>query len=226
MNPLAVVIPEPASLLIVAVGWALVYFLGQGLLIALGIAALLRALNGRSADLRYGVACIGLLAMALCPIVTTASGLASGRREATRPAPRDDSGRFHFEMAQRGSAALHSEARTNAPDFVRTDGPSANAAVVARASVDASPRENKTDWRARIEAFLPFVVAAWLTGVCLLALRMARGFVEVQALARVGLAATSRELKDVIDRLIERAGVSRTVSWFLSRRVEVPSVVG
>ena len=85
MNALPVVMPERAEVLILAVGWCGL-FLVQGLVIGLAVAALLRLLRGRSADLRYGVACAGLLAMALCPFWTAARGLATGRG-ASNPRP-------------------------------------------------------------------------------------------------------------------------------------------
>src|SRR5262245_44755948 len=87
MNLVTAVIAEHAPGLVPAVGWALVLFLVQGALIGLTVAALLRALATRSPDLRYGVACAGLLIMAIAPLVTTVRGLTRGRAARTEPVP-------------------------------------------------------------------------------------------------------------------------------------------
>ena len=54
----------------VRLGWALVHSVWQVALLALLMAAILAALRGRSADLRYACACTGLVAMLLLPVVT------------------------------------------------------------------------------------------------------------------------------------------------------------
>ena len=79
MSLMPVELPEWTSVLIVAIGWALLLFVGQGLFIGLVVAAILRGLGGRSADLRYGIACLGLAIMMFCPISTTVWGLTWGR---------------------------------------------------------------------------------------------------------------------------------------------------
>ena len=60
MSVLPIVLPDWVTALIVAIGWALLFFLGQGLFIGLVVAAMLRGLQGRSADVRYAAACLGL----------------------------------------------------------------------------------------------------------------------------------------------------------------------
>src|SRR5271154_1063026 len=71
MSLMPVVLPDWATALTVATGWALLFFLGQGLFIGLVVAAMLRGLQGRSADLRYAAACLALLIMMCCPVATT-----------------------------------------------------------------------------------------------------------------------------------------------------------
>ncbi len=63
MNPLA----HP---LILALGWTLLHFLWQGLLVALGTALLLRILRATPTQTRHLAACLGLLACLACPAVT------------------------------------------------------------------------------------------------------------------------------------------------------------
>jgi len=63
MNPLA----HP---LILALGWTLLHFLWQGLLVALAMALLLRILRAAPAQTRHLAACLGLFACLACPAVT------------------------------------------------------------------------------------------------------------------------------------------------------------
>ena len=80
MSLLLEAMPERVMALTVAVGWALVWFLGQGVFIGLVVAALLAApaAYGRP-NLRYGIASAGLLVMALCASRVDAP-FAGGRR--------------------------------------------------------------------------------------------------------------------------------------------------
>ncbi len=228
MNLLPAVMPERAVALTVAVGWALVWFLGQGLLIGLVAAALLRALRRRSADLRYGVACVGLLVMVLCPVGTTLWSLAAGRSQAGKamvgarpgavPTPDGDTPRD-------AAVAVKVQERPGTTDPAlgqSSDGGGIDA--VSSGPVPATTRSLR--WPERIEARLPAVVAAWLIGVGVMALRLTKGLIDVRGLIRRGILCPTEELQRLIDRLMEHSGLRRPVSWFLSPRVEVPTVVG
>lgn len=223
-----VVMPEPAAALTVAVGWALVWFLGHGVLVALVVAGLLRLLRRRSADLRYGVACAGLLAMVLCPVGTTLRFLAAGRSRADS-AP-----------AVARSVVTPTPGRGLAPRRVVAVTPreSGEAPLMTARLSSGSGRENgevfvpvtvatrSMHWRERVEASLPAVVAVWLAGVALMTLRLARGLIGIRLLTRREVAPPTEELRELIARLVERSGLRRRVSWLLSLRVEVPTVVG
>src|SRR4051812_24592888 len=52
------------------VGWTLIHFVWQACAIALPVAAVLRLTARRSANVRYLVACAGLVAMLAAPILT------------------------------------------------------------------------------------------------------------------------------------------------------------
>ncbi len=66
----AIPLPEWAAETSRAVGWALVWFLPQGLILALVAAGWLRLIRPGSAQARYAVALGTLVAMAVCPVVT------------------------------------------------------------------------------------------------------------------------------------------------------------
>lgn len=67
MNALASLIDERLGR---AIGWALVHSLWQGLIAALLLALALRVLDRRAAKLRYAIACVVLMGMALAPLAT------------------------------------------------------------------------------------------------------------------------------------------------------------
>jgi len=215
-------LPGWASALIVAIGWALLFFVGQGLVIGLIVAAILRTLRDRSAGLRYGVACLGLLIMVFCPVATTVWGLTWGWSE---------DGIAEGEQAADSSLALSQNMTREAGGG--TTGPVAGLAGFRRprpvSPADTAARlaaEPRWAWRKRVEGLLPALVAAWLAGVVVLALRLSRGLVEVHGLTGSGLLSLPDELQALIDKLAERSGLRRPVRWFLSLRVEVPTVAG
>ncbi len=221
MSLLAVLLPDWATALIVAIGWALLFFLGQGLFIGLVVAAILRGLQNRSADLRYGAACLGLLIMMFCLVATAVWSLPWGRNGA---------GIAGGEQAAGSSLALSQS--TAREDAVGATGPVSGGAsfrepkLISQAEPDRATAEPRWAWRAQVENWLPALVAAWLAGVAVLALRLSIGLVEVRGLTGSGLLSLTDELQAMIDRLEARSGLRRPVRWILSLRVEVPTVTG
>ncbi|MHC5540278.1 M56 family metallopeptidase, partial [Singulisphaera rosea] len=223
MNLTLATMPEWFESLVLAIGWALVLFLIQGLIIGLGVATLLRALRRRSAQLRYTVALAGLLLMVACPVVTTVRGLVA------HPGGMALRGRLDSiptSMTTHGDAEVK-PALGFIPAREVVPGPTPEDDGIEATRVASAPVINgQRDWRARLEAWLPAAVAFWLLGVCALALRLALGLVEIRGLTRLGIEPASGELLTVFDRMLQRLGCRRPVRCFLSRRVEVPSVVG
>jgi WD40 repeat protein/beta-lactamase regulating signal transducer with metallopeptidase domain len=225
MSLVPIVMPERAVTLTVAVGWALLWFLLHGSLVGLTVAALLRALRRRSAQLRYLVACAGLLAMAFCPVGTTLQLLAAGRDRAGAVANLSPD----REPARTAAASRGTDQAASGPlrgDAQALGGEERRVVATASASTSVVATRWLFGWRERVEARLPIVVAAWLIGVGVMALRLARGLLGVRGLTRRDTLAPTEELRALIGRLMERSGVRRPVSWLLSLRVEVPTVVG
>ena len=227
MNLLMMAAHERSAGLTLAIGWALIWFLGQGLLIGLAVAALLRVLRRRSADLRYGVACAGLIAMAVCPLLTaTRVLLAESMSPATTTANRQPGAAGASKPYGSRDAASTAE-HIRAELVEATDGRPSSGRDMISAGIDpvaASRLEPR--WREKIEGFMPAIVAAWLIGVMMMALRLVNGMLEVRRLTLRDVSSPSEELKALINRLMERSGVRRHISWVLSQRVVVPTVIG
>jgi hypothetical protein len=156
MSLLPAVMPERAVALMIAVGWCLVWFLGHGLLIGLVVAALLRSLRRRSADLRYGIACAGLLVMVLCPVGTTLRFLAAapsrwGTVLVGRPAGRRFGLRSRHAARRRRCRGEHELSGTPAPAV----GQSSTVGVLMPFRPVPSRDDAESRWPERIEPYCP-----------------------------------------------------------------------
>ncbi len=194
--------PEGVNLVVLAVGWALVLFVIQGALIGLGVAALLRAGRDRPAARRSAIALAGLLLLAACPVLTTARALVA-RPEApgVLPATRQQGGSVGAEVAAVQSPVQAGETRSGAARWVASLG-------------------------SRVAGWLPALVAMWALGACVCLVRLALGLVELRALRVRGIEPLPGELQAVVERLSTAIGRRRPVACRLSRRVQVPSVLG
>ena len=69
MNSIHTLLNHP---LVESTGWALIHFLWQGAVIAAVIVVLLMLMRRASSSAKYIVCCVGLLLMAIGPLLTTA----------------------------------------------------------------------------------------------------------------------------------------------------------
>ena len=77
-----------------------------------------------------------------------------------------------------------------------------------------------------IESWLGWIIAAWFTGVVLLAMRTALGLWTQSRLRRVGVSPVSTELEQRMRSLSRRMGVSRMVGIAQSTIARIPMVIG
>jgi beta-lactamase regulating signal transducer with metallopeptidase domain len=209
----------------VRLGWALVHSVWQVALLALLMAAILAALRGRSADLRYACACTGLVAMLLLPVVTLF--LVQGR---------EGVGLRHVEVSH---GDLH--ASSDPATFPRAAPPVDPLAIVgATGAGDGDPKSTSvvqrlaektsillTQWLSRgLSPWLPYLVMAWLAGVCALSVWHLGGWVAVRRLTCLGTSGESGPLGTQLACLVERLRISRPVRLLRSTLVEVPVAVG
>lgn len=178
-------------------GWTLIHFVWQGGLLAIATAAGLRLCRGRSATLRYTIACLGLTAMCAAPLVTAvvlgtpdAVALPSGT---VRPAV--------------SGAAIPSFVRTTPEDWPR---PGSGAATI----------------RFELEAWLPYVVWTWIAGVAILLTRFAGGSWRVHRLRLASLAAGVSPWQLAGERLASRLRLDVGFKVVESAFVDTPGVIG
>jgi beta-lactamase regulating signal transducer with metallopeptidase domain len=199
-----------------ALGWTLLNFVWQGVLIALAFAALDRLLSRASASLRYLAACGTLLVMLAVPVGTFVvlrslgpHGPPSLVQSATTPAP----------AAKPGGARLdvHRRLVTAGPD---------------RIAVRRGPRTSLTEvfaaWAeaARLSAIVPWLVMLWGMGVLALSIRLLGGWWLVRRIRDSLANAPLPEWQPRLVALSQRIGVSRPVRLFRSALVQVPTAIG
>jgi beta-lactamase regulating signal transducer with metallopeptidase domain len=202
------------------IGWTLVHFLWQGLLIAGLVAILLGCLRRASSTTRYLLACGGLTLMALAPMVT-ASWLTMAMQEARE--------------LQTANAIDHSFAiNLSQGEIPRIPFASVTDDLVLNKPAIASPQDadSKTPdaagiaWRERLRNSFPYFVVMWSLGVLLLSLRLLGGLWRVQQWRRRGIAIKTAELKEMTTRLAAVMGLNRKFELLESAQAVVPAVIG
>lgn len=196
MNAVVEVLDHPLAR---QLGWGLLHSVWQGALIGVVFALCRLALKGRSADLRYLVSSMALVALVTLPMITFLRGA----------------------LALSSDVSLSSSSLNGASDFV-------SVGVGSSMHSDfGSGTEAFMQWgESWLSAAMPFIVAAWFFGVVVLSLRLARGCWWVKTISTCENEPADSALLNKLNDLRRRLGVSRPVRLLKSALVEVPTVVG
>ncbi len=194
-------------------GWTLLHFIWQGALVVILLANLNIMLRRRTANLRYTLSCAAMLLMLALPVATFV--VASQTLPVTSIVEKASARTDVSGGAQDGAAAT-------APfetAYVPTE--SSSAAFSLLPTVFQSGELAR-----RLNVWLPWMVAIWLSGVLLLSLRMVGGWAMAQRLKRRQTNPASDEWQSVLQDLCARLRVSRPVRLCQSLLIEVPTVIG
>lgn len=209
---------------LVCAGWTLVHSVWQIALLTIIFAAAMALLRRRSAQARYIVGCITLLAMLSLPAATflLLNGIA------TDPAV---SRTIHLRSlamspVEAGESALANDdpeksnaARNDASGVISDGVPRLSSAMPAlELAWDAT--------RTYLRPCLPWATVFWLAGVFVLSLRPMSGWLYVRRLQRDCLAPLSESLEQVANRWLRQLCVKRAVRFAQSSLVDAPMVVG
>jgi len=224
-------------------GWSLVHFLWQGLVIAAMSSVAMAALRRRSARLRYALACTALLVMAAAPAVTFCVIPAGPTRDAP-PGPAEPQ-RPDLTMApgqHKPPAADWAPSAAASPDSVPDASPAeapAEAVFPPAGPVEppdagrqASPAA--IGWAGRASRFvqpaLPWTVAVWAAGVAALAIWHMGGWVGLLRLRRsalpLGQGGPEARCAQAAGRIARQLGFSRAIRLLESARIAGPVAVG
>jgi beta-lactamase regulating signal transducer with metallopeptidase domain len=197
MTPLAAVL-----------AWTLVHFIWQGAAIGLAAFVLLRFLRF-GASTRYAIGLAALIIMATAPVVTFTLMSHAGPRDAWAVAAVEAPA--SLEPLSDAVSAPSGEPRTTNGEPRTTNG---------------EPRTANGAARARERRLTGLILAAWLTGVFVLSLRLFGGYVVARRYARRAIRPVSSDIEQLAARLIERLAPGRVVRIFESSRIAVPVMLG
>ena len=183
---------------VIVTGWTLIHFVWQGALIAFATAAGLRFAKGRSPEIRYLLACLGLTTMVASPAVTATSL----------------------------TATMMVSARAGIEAVERASEPSLAARSIAPPVAHSSTNDTTLAASAPSAAWLSYLVWAWLSGVSLLLVRFAGGSWRVHRIRAAAASADVSRWQAVARQIGERLGVSVPVRVVESALVDAPSAIG
>jgi beta-lactamase regulating signal transducer with metallopeptidase domain len=180
-------------------GWTLLHFVWQGILVAAVLAGALYLLRTHSPRVRYVVGCAALLGILALPVGT---GMVISEHVLSAESPSSPS----------GSSV---EGRTEVPAMSPVP--------------SAAPSPSAAAWRTwiagQVQPALPWIVVAWGVGVLVFAVRLGGGAWHVRRLRRSSQAVPA-EWQDRLRRLADRMGVGASVALRQSDRVESPVLAG
>ena len=185
-------------------GWALVHFLWQGVVIALLLEIALAIAGRKNASLRYLLCGLALAAMPVCLVDT------------------------YLALGQESHVG---SPRPTFADIVTLDASSPESAPAGFALLPVV--HTITDFTSReipsfdLTRWLPGIVSFWLIGVALLTGRKAGGFIVLWRLQRRGIETPSEAMCELCRQACDKIGVDpRRVYLGISTLIEVPMTMG
>ena len=197
------------SPLVTAVGWALISFLWQALLIHGALLLVLRLVPVRRSAARYLVGLVALAALVLAPVATVI-------RSVSEPVivPSGLSGMIKVPHPEPASASA------TGPTDPSPDGLAAGVGSILALDWPV----NVQVLMGKVSRYLPLVVLAWLVGAALSVGRLVGDVRAVRRLAREGVRPAPRWLAELVAKQT-RSG-HRAVPVLVSELVSVPMVLG
>jgi beta-lactamase regulating signal transducer with metallopeptidase domain len=181
------------------IGWTLIAFTWQGGLLWVATAAGLRICRRRSSHARYAVACVGLAAMVIMPLVTAAD----------------------LWAARSAVAAQHESAAADEGSQVDSRGASLSAGDHRTSPTKAGPALS-----GQIDRWSPVIVWGWLIGVSAFTARLAGGCWRVRRLRTACEATSVSSWQAAAERLAGRLHMDTAFRVIESNLVDTPTVIG
>jgi len=198
--------------LVPAVGWALLHFIWQGLLIGWAVALAMFALRGARPQTRYAVACAGMLLCAALPLASILMQLSDARTGAGSPP-------ILRVLAGQGAGAADA-----APGAVASGH---GAAAAAAAVVPALFGEGTlSTFETVLRRQLPWVVGLWLAGAALMSLRLALGLQWVAERTSAGAYTVNHYWQRRLSELARRFDIERHVRLGVADLLDSPITAG
>jgi beta-lactamase regulating signal transducer with metallopeptidase domain len=189
--------------LVMTLGWTLIHFIWQGVLIAIMLAGIQAVLSRHSANARYAAACIAMLVMLAAPLATMITISLSKSEETS--------------VSSQPVFAARSELQTRANDTARISG----GTLTGASTVSALP------WLPnRTESLMGWMILVWLSGVIFFALRLTGGWFYIRSLPIQGTRPLNEPWQEALHRLCGQLGMRRTIRLLESTVVKAPMAIG
>jgi beta-lactamase regulating signal transducer with metallopeptidase domain len=209
------------GVLIDSLGWTLIHFLWQGLLIVGCTALLLNALRKATAQLRYLVACGGMLVAAVVPVVTFPILIQQALSQST--AWSQDTSQNSDSVSWVQSAASP-RAQSQLPN------PQGEGSQLAALSPSVAPRWESNRSLATIgmrwDLLLRFSVWGWTAGVLFYFVRLLGGLYKVHQWKKSCQPVADSAISRVVDELKRRMHINSAVELLESVRIVTPVAIG
>ena len=229
MNPLSIksLVDNPP---IVIAGWFLIHSLWQSTLIASGIAIVLFSMRRTSAQLRYLVACAGLLAMIGTPLLTSVFWTRGANVSEANPqfyvGPLNlvtlPQGQFPSAMPSTEHVNVFSTRPISAP-LAAEDG---STWIGLIAQVQHRFSATTAGFAQKLTPWFPLIVAIWILGIALLATRFIAGLRLVRILRNSARPLSDTRCSSTLNRLMESMAIRSAVRLVKSNLATVPAVIG
>ncbi|MBL8809126.1 MAG: carboxypeptidase regulatory-like domain-containing protein [Planctomycetaceae bacterium] len=217
------------------IGLTLMHFVWQGLLVAVLLKAMMVWMSRSSAQRRYAVCCLALLALAILPPVTfvvlneTGQGqeVAEETIPMATPVAESDSGMngnaaridSENELPQHGSlgSGKHSLQNRSAE----------HSGLVSSENVEARSATSPFVLSAESRRWaLQAATAVWMLGVVFLSVRLLLSWAWVRRIKSSGTSCSNSEIAQAVTRLSRKLGIHRFVALLESAEIDVPMVIG
>ena len=196
-------------------GWMLVHFVWQAATVALVLAILLKLLGKFSANLRYIVACLALVAVVLLPAVTITL------------IPVDET---YLQSQAAVAPAPEPVAFISTPVEIEHSASMEMPAIEAELPIESIAAAPAIPLKQRItevlEPNLPYIVMAWLVGVLGLSVWYLGAWTQLQKLRRKMVKPVEESLQRKLKELSVVLGVNRAIEFVESALVQSPTVIG
>ena len=193
------------------IGWTLLHFIWQATVFALVLAVLQRLLRRFSANLRYIVACMALLAVVALPFITMQFINVSSPSPPPAIIPVTDAMTVQVEPV--GETPTGRQIEMN--NYIQAEPIIAKSGVVWKQQVINF-----------IEPKLPYIVTLWLLGVFALSVWHLGGWAQLQKLRKKMVKQVDTSLYEKLNILAKKLGVNQAVELLESALVQIPTVVG
>jgi len=208
---------DVTNLLAEVVGWALVHFTWQALIVGATVCLGLRVVPQHFGRIRYSLCCLGLSLLAFSPVGTCILLTADMRTPSISKTSADGSIPRSVGQAPLNPLA----ATTNSANDWQTSLADVQIGITASHQPEVESITTRP-----IQSWMLWLVAAWLCGVSLLAFRMLGGLLRIQQWNQSATESSNSSLRRSLEQLCDRMQIRPAIRLLESPHTYVPTVVG